>query len=328
MEKQKSPHTGRKAGFAAGFLIALFLFVLLRAGQYCNSMYQGVANSRATGLAAVAGGFDNPMALWNSTSLVDVLFQTSFSRAGGTYLQRGASEDQSRKIIRSGNLQIEAAEPAAAAEEIQRIAKRLGGDVLNSSLNNPFSEKPEISLLVHVPAGQLDQLREEIRNLGVYLDSERIEARDVGKDYVDMEATLRNEEAKEAQYLSLLKRASTVHDALEVSTHLSEVRGTIEKTKGEMQYLARQVEMSSLEIVILGESRIGSLNLRPLYRLKTAGQNAISAVIDFVATFVMVLSYLPAILLWVAALFLLAALAWRIIRWLWRILGFRNRSTV
>src|SRR5260370_11326531 len=300
MEKQKSPHTGRKAGFAAGFLIALFLFVLLRAGQYYNSMYQGVANSRATGLAAVAGGFDNPMALWNSTSLVDVLFQTSFSRAGGTYLQRGASEDQSRKIIRSGNLQIEAAAPAAVAEQIQGIAKRLGGDVLNSSLNNSSSDKPEISLLVHVPAAQLDQLREQIRGLHVHLNWERVASRDVGKEYVDTQATLRNEEAKEAQYLTLLKRATTVHDTLEVSTQLSEVRGTIEKTKGEMQYLERQIAMSSLEIGIVGENRIGFLNLRPLYRLKLAGENAISSLADFLVGFLILLSSLPPPLLWTA----------------------------
>ena len=212
--------------------------------------------------------------------------------------------------------------------KIQRITKRLGGDVLNSSLNNSFSDKPEISLLVHVPAAQLDQLREEIKGLDIHLDSEQIAARDVGKEYVDMEATLRNEEAKEAQYLSLLKKAATVHDTLEVSEHLNEVRGTIEKTKGEIQYLAQQIEMSSLEILILGESRIGLLNLRPLYRIKLAGQNAISSVIDFVATFVMVLSYLPAALLWIVALFVLAALAWRIVRWLWKVLGFGKRSTV
>jgi len=285
-------------------------------------MYVGIANSRTSGLASA--GFDNPIALWNSSNLLEVFFQTIPGHEAGISAQRSERDNSSAKIVRSGNLQIEAAEPAAAAEQIQGIAKRLGGDVLNSSLNNSLSDKPEISLLVHVPAPQLDQLREEIRKLDTHLVSESIEARDVGKEYVDMEATLRNEEAKEAQYLSLLKKASTVHDALEVSTQLSEVRGTIEKAKGEMQYLVRQIEMSSLEVVIRGESRIGALNLRPFYRLKMAGENAISGIINFVADFVMLLSYLPAVLLWIVALLLLAAVAWRLLRWLWRILGFRK----
>ncbi len=327
MDTQRVICSDRRFAFAAGFLIAAFLFIALLWAQHRSMYYGGIASSRATGLASVSGGFDNPMALWSSGSLADVLFQATFSR-GGISAQRGEPEDQDRKIVKSGNLQIETAEPATAAEQIQRITKRLGGDVLNSSLNNSFSDKPEISLLVHVPAAQLDQLREEIKGLDIHLDSEQIAARDVGKEYVDMEATLRNEEAKEAQYLSLLKKAATVHDTLEVSEHLNEVRGTIEKTKGEIQYLAQQIEMSSLEILILGESRIGLLNLRPLYRIKLAGQNAISSVIDFVATFVMVLSYLPAALLWIVALFVLAALAWRIVRWLWKVLGFGKRSTV
>lgn len=325
MNMRWSARSDRKLGFAAGFLAAVFLFIALLWAQYQNR-YIGIASSRATGLGPVAG-FNNPMALWSSTNVLDVLFQTDSRYEAGTSTQRGERDDSGRKIIRSGNLQIEAAEPAAAAEQIQRITKQLGGDVLNSNLNNSFSDKPEISLVLHVPAAQLDQLRQEIRGLDVHLDSETIEARDVGKEYVDMEATLRNEEAKETQYLDLLKKASTVHDALEVSNQLSEVRGTIEKAKGEMQYLVRQIEMSSLEVVIRGETRIGSLNLRPFYRLKMAAENAISGVISFVENFVMLLSYLPAVLLWVVALFLLAAVAWRMLRWLWRILRFTKPST-
>jgi hypothetical protein len=325
MNIQPSTPSGRKVGFAVGFLSAVFLFVALFVVQAYNAT-QSIASQRATGLA-VAGGFDNPLALWSGTSLTNVLFQTTFSR-GGISAQRGEPEDQSRKIVKSGSLQIEAANPATAADQIQRITKLLGGEIFSSTLNNPLSDKAAISLVIHVPAGSLDQAREEIKSLDVHLDSEHIEVRDVGKEYVDLDATLRNEEQTELQYLGILKKATTVHDTLEISQHLSEVRGDIEKTKGEFRYLTRQIEMSSLEIVILSENQLGPLNLRPLYRMKMAWQNVASSIADFVAAFVMVLSYLPAAFLWMVSLFLLGAFAWRIVRWLWKVLIFKPNKQI
>lgn len=313
-----------KAGFALGFLIAVFLFITLSAARYYSATHDGIMNQRGIGVAESAG-FDNPIALWNSTSLSDVLFPGSFVRPM-LASQMMLPEDGSRKIIKNGTLQIETVDPAAAAEQIQQITKRLGGEVIKSALNNNLSDKPEISLQIGVPAHRFDEARAEIRDLGSRLDSEQIQVRDAGKEYVDLTATLRNEEAKESQYLALLKRAATIHDTLEVSQHLDAVRGNIEKTKGELQYLTRQIEMSALDITILGENRVGPFDLHPLFRLKLAWRNTLSSLVDFMAGIAMVLSYLPAALLWIASLFLLAALGWRLVRWLWRILGFAKQS--
>lgn len=323
MDIHPSPRGVHKVGFAAGFLTAVLLFLTLLATKN-YATYFGVQNQRAAGLA----GFDHPMALWNSSSIWDVFFQRSLSQHAMFYSMYAEPAEESRRIIKSGNLQIEAAEPVRAAEQIQQIAKALGGELFKSNLADRLSDKPQISLEIRVPSNRFDEARAQIRDLGYRLDFEQIETRDVGKEYVDLDATLRNEEAKESQYLSILKRASTVHDTLEVSEHLSEVRGTIEKTKGELQYLARQIETSALDITIVGEERLGPLSLHPLYRIKFAVRNAVSSVVDFGAAMIMVVSYFPAALLWMVSLFLLAALTWRIVRWLWKLLSFKTKEQV
>jgi hypothetical protein len=327
MKAQTSPPGGRKVGFAAGFLMAVFLFVAL-IGAQSYSAYRGTANSRRVGVASTADRFDNPMALWNSASLLDVLFPNSFSRQAALYSSYIGPEGQNREIVKNESLQIEAPVPTRAAEQIQRITKGLGGEIFKSNLANRFADKPEIALEIRVPASRFDEARVQIGDSGYRLDAEHIEVRDVGKEYVDLDATLRNEEGKESQYLSILKRASTVHDTLEVSEHLSEVRGTIEKTKGELQYLTHQIEMSALDITILGEERFGPISLHPLYRIRLAFHNAISSVVDFAAAMITIVAYLPATLLWTMSLFVFAALAWRILRWLWRLLIFKPAKTI
>jgi hypothetical protein len=325
MEKQWPVRGRGRAGFAAGFLIAVFLFVALLWIEY-QGRYGGISSSGATGLAAVSG-FNDPIALWNSTSLVDVLFQTSPARP--MLLARLAmSDDADRKVIQNGTVQIEAVDPAAAAEQIQQTTKRLGGEVLKSDLNNNLSDKPEIAMQIGVPASRFDEARAAIGNAGSRLDSEQVQVHDVDKEYVDLDATLRNEEAKESQYLALLKRAGTIHDTLEVSQQLDGVRGSIEKTKGELQYMTHQIAISTLDITIVGESRLGPLDLHPLYRLRLAWRNTLSSLVDFVAGMAMVLSYLPAVVLWIASLFVLGALGWRLVRRLWKVLGFAKQSAV
>jgi hypothetical protein len=319
MEKQLLVRGRGRVGFAAGFLIAVFLFVALLWLQYQNR-YVGIATSRATA-ATYVSGFNNPIALWSSTSLVDVLFQVSPARPM-LMARLAMPDDADRKVIKNGTVQIEAVDPAAAAEQIQQITKRLSGEVLKSDLNNNLSDKPEISMQIGVPANRFDEARAAIGNAGSRLDSEQVQVRDVGKEYVDLDATLRNEEAKESQYLALLKRAGTIHDTLEVSQQLDGVRGSIEKTKGELQYMTHQIAVSTLDITIVGESRLGPLDLHPLYRLRLAWRNTLSSLVDFVAGMAMVLSYLPAALLWITSLFVLVALGWRLVRRLWKVLGF------
>src|SRR5260370_12056986 len=104
MEPQRVICRCRRFTFAAGFLIAAFLFIALLWAQHRSMYYGGIASSRATGLASVSGGFDNPMALLSSGSLADVLFQATFSR-GGISAQPGEPGDQDPTIVKSGHLQ-------------------------------------------------------------------------------------------------------------------------------------------------------------------------------------------------------------------------------
>jgi hypothetical protein len=156
-----------------------------------------------------------------------------------------------------------------------------------------------------------------IRKLALHTENERIDAQDVTRQYVDQDASLRNLRAEEAQYLTILKQATTVKDMLAVSEKLSEVRGEIEQQEAEFHSLSRQIETVSIAISLRtqAEERAFGLNWRPLYQVQLALRDGLESIANYASVMVGILFYLPATLLWVATIAIAALSSWRIARW-------------
>jgi hypothetical protein len=175
-----------------------------------------------------------------------------------------------RKIVRNGSLELAVADVSQATGKIHAIVDSLGGFVEKSTQTNIGGHTAVIT--VRVPAERLDQAMSQIKSMAVTVDRENVEARDVTRDYVDLDARLRNAQAEEARYLEILKRATTVKDTLEGGEKLCSVRARIEQLQGEMKYLTTQIDMSSLEISLQAEAGATVLGIhwRPLRQARVA----------------------------------------------------------
>lgn len=233
-------------------------------------------------------------------------------------------KEEDRKLVRTCTVYLIAKAPAEAATSIRQMAERMGGYLENSQINGSDSA----SITIRVPAIQIEAARAEIRKLGVRVESDRLEAQDVTKDYVDRAARLRNLHAQEEQYLAIMKRATTVKDTLEVSEQLNEVRGQIEQQQAEFNALSKQVETVAISVTLTAESdaQVFGLNWRPLFRLKIAARDGLNGLADYVAAMTAFVFYIPSFLLWLATLLIGAAIGWRVLRWAARIL-FMSRKT-
>lgn len=197
------------AGFAALMLIAL---------SVPNLMRTRVSSSAAAQYAT------RKQALENVTS--QAKSQATAAYFGGAETTTG-NLPADRKIVRTSSLEMTVTNPVEAAEKIRAFAEKLGGYVESAQLSSQIA--PNATITIRVPATRLGDARAELQRLAVKIDSEKTDAQDVTKQYVDMEATLRNLRAQEAQYLQIMKSATKVQDMLDVSEHLSQVRGQIEQ---------------------------------------------------------------------------------------------------
>lgn len=226
-----------------------------------------------------------------------------------------------RKIVRNGSLVLLVANVEETASKIGTIVSDMGGFVEKSTQTNTGGHSAEIT--VRVPSGSLDRLMAEVKKLALNVDRENVEARDVTRDYIDLDARLRNAQAEEARYLQILKRSTTVKDTLEGAEKLSSVRGRIEQLQGEMKYLTTQIDMSSLEISLRGEAGTTVLGIhwRPLRQARVALGDMISGLADWADSVIAFLINLPLIVVWIVSVLALVVIAIRLLRFCWGKLG-------
>jgi hypothetical protein len=226
-----------------------------------------------------------------------------------------------RKIIRNGSLEMLVNDVAQSITKIGTIVGASGGYVEKSTQTNSGGHSADLT--VRVPAARLDQVMTEVKGLATTVDKEGVEVRDVTREYIDLDARLRNAQAEESQYLLILKRATTIKDTLDVTEKLSDVRGRIEQMQREMKFLTAQIDMSSLEISLRTDSdaAVAGIHWRPLRQAKIALGEMISGLADWVDAVIEFLINLPLIGVWLVSIVILILIAVRILRFLWRRFG-------
>jgi hypothetical protein len=225
-----------------------------------------------------------------------------------------------KKIIKNGELNLYVKSAERVVESIRNLALSLDGFVSNSYIYKTSSGRKSGNVTIRVPAKSFMKAMNDIKQLAEEVESERTSTRDVTEEYIDYQAQLKNLQAEEEQYLEIMDRSFTVEDMLKVSSRLSDVRGRIERIQGKLQYLSRQVDMSTIRITLTADEDVEVLGLRwrPLVVVKRAFKDMLSGLTDYVDAIIVMIFKLPVIILWFTTIVLILALAWRILKWIYR----------
>jgi len=226
--------------------------------------------------------------------------------------------DEGRKIVRTASIDLIVQHPSEIAQEITEVAEKVGGYLVTADGGGQNATSG--TLTIRVPAARFEEMRAQIRKLGVRVESEKFEAKDVTQAYVDQASTIRNLRAEEAQYLAILQQSHTVNDMIFVSQKLSEVRANIEKQEAEFNSMSHQTETVAISISLRTEKeeQVFGVNWYPLYELKLAAADAVAEVINYTVAMATILFYLPAVLLWTGTIFLAVVFGWRTVVWVRR----------
>lgn len=239
-----------------------------------------------------------------------------------TKLELAGAELPERKVIRTAGFDLVVEDVPAAKASISKIAETSGGFVEASESTKTHEGRQRATLTIRVPQSRLDEVRDQIRKLAGRVESDKTEARDVTREFVDSEARLRTLRAEESQYLGILKSARTVKDTVEVTEKLGEVRGAIEQLTGELKYLSQQVEMSLVTITLRaeGDAAPTDVSWRPGNQAKGSWHDLKQGLADFGDVVISIVVLSPLILLWVGVIYGLALLVWKLSK------RFRERS--
>jgi hypothetical protein len=294
----------------------------------------GINNSRATGLAAWADRAE-PMSYYSRPMLQKGVIGgvprtahtpnvTRVRASLGSLValdadQRESGGESDRKMVSTATMELIVERPAETAEKIRTLAEKNGGFLVSSEVRGG-QEATAANLSVRVPVARYEEVRSELRKLALRVETERIDAQDVTRQYTDQNANLRNLKAEEEQYLLILKQARSVKDTLDVSEKLSNVRGQIEQQQAEFNALSKQIETVAIDLSLHtdAEARVMGLNWRPLYQLKIAVRDGLDGVATYLSMMISLVFLLPTVILWLATIALAGWIAWRTLRWIGR----------
>jgi hypothetical protein len=156
-----------------------------------------------------------------------------------------------RKIIRNAELSLEAENPEDAQRKITAVAELRGGFVVESHQSSSeikSATRDTVTMTVRVPADRFSDTLADIRNTSTRVVLETVKGQDVTEEFIDIEAQMKAKKALEQQFMEIMKRASTIGDALHVQSQLAAVRGEIERIEGRKRFLESQSSMSTIKI--------------------------------------------------------------------------------
>ena len=94
--------------------------------------------------------------------------------------------------------------------------------------------------------------------------------RDVTTEYIDITTRLANKKKLEERYLELLKKGDKIADLLQIENKLTEIRSDIESTQGQLNYLLKQVDYSSLDITFYAKQNVKESGQTFSYKINAA----------------------------------------------------------
>ena len=132
--------------------------------------------------------------------------------------------------------------------EAHAVADSFGGFVVQSFASQGSGNRiAEGSLVLRIPAESYDAALSRLRGLGK-VESLEESGQDVSKEFVDLNARIRQLRAVEAQLLELLQQANDVPAALAVQSQLSQVQLDLEQARGRLQYLDNRVAFATISM--------------------------------------------------------------------------------
>lgn len=185
--------------------------------------------------------------------------------------QNESVHDTSKKIIKEGEISFEANNINETRKAIYNSLIKLGGYIAQESeTNNTDNNRKEYNISARIPSKNFDRFLTTVSSAADRIDSKNIRIKDVTTEYIDITAQLANKKKLEARYLDLLKQANKMTDMLEIENKLTEIRSAIESTQGQLNYLVKHVNYSSLDISFYTKQLVQDNGKTFGYKLTTA----------------------------------------------------------
>ena len=162
-----------------------------------------------------------------------------------------ADESAARQVIHKATLEFSTPDVAATFAKAQHILRADLGEYIEKSSLTGEGLAAQGQLTLRIASSRLDDAMNQIRLIAT-VKAESVTGDDVTAQAVDLDARIRNEQKVETEMLQLLesRRGAPLADVLSLREKLSGVRESIERLKGQRDFLTRRVSLATVLVII------------------------------------------------------------------------------
>ena len=192
------------------------------------------------------------------------------------------------RVVKTASLSLSVSDARVAkvTDSVSSVAAQYGGFV--ASTQRDSGEAKSSVVTIRVPAAHFDDALVALRKLGKVSDEE-VGGEDVTGQLVDLAARLRSLQAQEQALNTLMARAATVGETLQVAQAVADVRTQIEQLAGQQHQLADQADYATITASVLGPQAVNPAEPNPEPVLVQSVQRAAGATLAVLGGLVVVL---------------------------------------
>lgn len=203
-----------------------------------------------------------------------------------------------RSLVRSAEVTVEVADPAAGVRDVRAATVATGGFVAQEQ-----SDEDSGWMVLRVPADALDRLVEQVSTFGTVTDRSTAVV-DATEEVVDLDARVASQQASVARVRALLAEATSIGDVVAIESELSRREADLDSLTARLTALRDQVALSTLTVELRGPTAGADDDPAPVGFLEGLGAGwagllalgaGTGAVLGFVLPFVPVLVVLGGI---------------------------------
>lgn len=202
---------------------------------------------------------DSMMSLGDSAPQMEVLGEESKAEAlmpqgdkqqgAGDTIQFNTTIQLNRKIIKTGNMDIETKRFDETIAELIKQVEVLGGFLQNATIEGYVGDGRTAQLTVRIPSGKFDGFMNDTDRYGNVL-RKSIEGQDVTEQYVDTEIRLSTLEIQAERLKELLKQAGDLQDLFAIEQELSRVTYEMESLKGSLKKYDSLIDYATVTVYV------------------------------------------------------------------------------
>lgn len=208
--------------------------------------------------------------------------------AAGESPKVSTKSSYNRKVIKSGNMEIQTEAFGETVEGLTNCVISLGGYIENSSIQgssfyNRNSNSRTATLTVRIPQAQFDNFINHGSEFGnvSYLSCN---SEDITSVYIDTEIRLKTLKARYERLLDLLEKSGTLKELFELEQEISNVTYEIESLSGTLSHYDALVDMGTITIQVqeVREIKIEEANKGFGKEIQEAFNNSIEGLVELV----------------------------------------------